>query len=96
MCTERKATGYYVLAWFMFATMVIYSSAQVGRAHAICLFQMHTLIPKSFSFDTWHIVFSVFVLAVCFIRLHVAAKNRNKTIVLLQPEQNKTYWQVRI
>ena len=22
MCTERKATGYYVLAWFMFATMV--------------------------------------------------------------------------
>ena len=21
MCTERKATGYYVLAWFMFATM---------------------------------------------------------------------------
>ena len=21
MCTERKAIGYYVLAWFMFATM---------------------------------------------------------------------------
>ena len=27
MCTKRKATGYYVLAWFMFATMGVWCIA---------------------------------------------------------------------
>ena len=45
MCTERKATGYYVLAWFMFATMFCGGSLALTSTK-LSVFFCYVFVPE--------------------------------------------------